>query len=688
MNVSIRFLVFPAVAAILPCLADAVCHAAPSRLPPLEPFFAEPARFAECLSPNGKLVAYLGPDDAGVNSLWTVETDNPGKPSRISAVDGPAVTAFFWLGDGSILWQVIRSNGSLRFFLGQPRHGAAAREILAGEKRIVSLAGVVDSADPCLLVGLADSPTAFPDLFRVRLDGNDRPEPVCANRHRIIAWAWDATGAPVAGLRWTDGGAKEILDLRNDGGTVVFRAEAGDDARLLFASTDGSHAFVLTNRGSDLTRLVSLDLTTGGSATLASDPLGKVDVEQVVTDFGGNTILAAGYRDERIRWQALDPAFTKLLDVLEKIPQSRCMTVLGMDVTREHCLLKRLSKRDPGTVDVIDLESGILRMLWRVCPDLDPDSLCETESLDYPARDGCRIPAFLTVPRNSEPPWPLVVFPHGGPRMRTNPGLDGRVQFLASRGYAVLQPDFRGSRGYGKAFMNAGDGQWGKGLMQTDVTDGVEHLVGIGLADRARVAIMGGSYGGYAALAGLAFTPDLYAAGVCLFGISDLSAYAAFCPTEWQPFAGDTVRRLGDPSTAAGRSVLADLSPVNHAALVRAPLLIYHGLNDNLIPVGHTRRMVAALKQAGKPVTCLLAPDEAHGFMRQESEMAVYRAIEVFLHTHIGGLVGPAPTGQVSRRLAWFRESGLPQLGLSDRQCLPPCRNPGSSTAYPQPTIP
>jgi dipeptidyl aminopeptidase/acylaminoacyl peptidase len=184
------------------------------------------------------------------------------------------------------------------------------------------------------------------------------------------------------------------------------------------------------------------------------------------------------------------------------------------------------------------------------------------------------------------------------------------------------------------------------------------------MADPRRIAILGGSYGGYAALAGLAFTPDRYAAGICLFGISDLVDYTTNHPPEWQAFAGDTIRRLGDPSTPQGRATLLDLSPVPHAAAFRAPLLIYHGANDHLIPVTHARRMVDALQQSGKDVEFLLAPDQAHGFSNPEAEMAVYRAIELFLHQHLAGKVGPEPAYPVGRRLTGFLTSG----GANHRQ--------------------
>lgn len=639
--------------ASLQCLTAQIPDTQPSRLPSLESYFAEPSHFAERISSDGKWVAYLGPDDCGINRLWVLPSDKPENLVRVSSGEGAAVTAFFWIGDHTILWQTSTATGRTQLFLGTP-HSSKVREILPDEKRNISLQGVVNSKELCILIGLSDGPTAYPDLFRFKLNDNEKPELVYQNLDQIIIWAWDQSATPVAGLRWTADGAKEILTLRGAPSKVIFRAQPTDDALLLFASADGSNVFVINNQDSDLTRVESVDLTTGSRKFIASDPLGRLDVEQVIVHPKDGRLLGAGFIDEPVRWQALDPAFSKLLEALNSLPDSRRMTCLGFDADLKHCLLRRLSDRDPETVHLYDVATRSMRLLWREHPKIERTALCEMKELNYPARDGCRIPAYLTVPRDAKPPWPLIVFPHGGPRMRTYPGFDGRVQFLASRGYAVLQPNFRGSRGYGKAFMNAGDGQWGKGVMQTDVTDGVDFLVKSGKVDKSRVAIFGGSYGGYSALAGLAFTPDHYAAGICLFGVSDLIDHTTQFSTESEPFAGDTIRRLGDPSTPLGRKVLSDLSPVNHAASFKAPLLIYHGAKDQLIPVTHAQRMVKALKQNNKDAEFLLAKDEAHGFSNPESEMAVYRAIELFLGKHLGGMVGPAPSETVTNRLKEF----------------------------------
>ena len=263
-----RFVVLLWLAAFLQDLPAELPVTQPSQLPSLESYFGEPSHFAERISPDGKWVAYLGPDDFGINRLWVLRADQPEKILRVSSSDGPAVTVFFWLGDDAILWQSSTAEGRTQLFLGIP-HSSKVREILPDEKRNISLQGVVNSKEPYLLVGLSDGPTAYPDLFRLKLDGNEKPELVCQNRDQIIIWAWDHSARAVAGLRWTADGAKEILNLRGATNKVIFRAKPTDDARLLFASADGSNVFVITNQDSDLTRVESVDLMTGSRKFIA-----------------------------------------------------------------------------------------------------------------------------------------------------------------------------------------------------------------------------------------------------------------------------------------------------------------------------------------------------------------------------------------------------------------------------------
>lgn len=626
-------------------------------LPSIGSFFDTPSHFAERMSSDGEMVAYLGSDDNQPTELRFVHVNQPNKVQRIALEPHMAATAFFWIGKDRLLWQAVGQEQKNYFFLSHTK-SLTTRRILADEKRFLSLQGVVDSLEPCLLMGISDEPSSFPDLYRLHLDKSEAPELMVVNHDRIITWAWNEEGKPVAGLSWTQNGGKVIYHLHHGKSRAVFRADPEDDARLLFASLDGAKAFVLSNKGHDLTRLISLELSTGKCRDLASDPCEKVDVESYMLDEKKREILAAGYSDEGIRWKAIDPLMKPIIRNMERTLHTQHLSLLSIDASKTKFLIKVQSSRHAGTVFHYDAGTQENRKLWDERPSLLSEHLSETSACDYRARDGCTIPAYLTKPRIGKAPWPLVVFPHGGPRLRTHPGFDGRVQFLASRGYAVFQPNYRGSRGYGKKFMNAGDGQWGKGRMQNDVTDGVDFFIKSGLADPQRIAIFGGSYGGYSALAGLAFTPEKYVAGISLFGISDLLAYTSVFSINDQAYAGDAIRRIGDPSTPLGRRKMSELSPWNYAHAFQSPVLIYHGALDKVIPASHSQKMVDALRREGKGVEFLFSQVEGHGFSDPATEIAVYRAIELFLQQHLGGKIGPEPKIEIVERLTELKRSG------------------------------
>ena len=259
------------------------------------------------------------------------------------------------------------------------------------------------------------------------------------------------------------------------------------------------------------------------------------------------------------------------------------------------------------------------------------------KAIRYPSSDGLEIPAFLTLPKGvAAKNLPTIVVPHGGPWGRDSWGFNNLAQFLANRGYAVLQPNFRASTGYGKKFLNAGNKQWGD-KMQDDITWGVKHLVAQGIADPKRVGIMGGSYGGYATLAGVAFTPDLYAAAVDIVGPSNLITLLESIPPYWE--AGRMIfhERMGDPTTAEGKAQLQRQSPLNSAQKIKTPLLVAQGANDPRVKKAEAEQIVIALRDRGFPVEYILAPDEGHGFQRPVNSMALWAASEKFFAKHLGG---------------------------------------------------
>jgi dienelactone hydrolase len=275
------------------------------------------------------------------------------------------------------------------------------------------------------------------------------------------------------------------------------------------------------------------------------------------------------------------------------------------------------------------------------------------QAVRYQARDGLEIPAYLTIPRGVEGRnLPVVVTPHGGPWARDMWGYDPYTQFLANRGYAVLQPNFRGSTGYGKAFLNAGNGEWGTGAMQHDITDGVKYLIDQGIADPEQVAIFGGSYGGYATLAGVAFTPDLYAAGVSYVGPSNLITLLNSIPPYWKPIKAMFDVRLGDPEDPADHERLLAQSPLFSAEQITAPLLVIQGANDPRVKKRESEQIVVALRDLGREVEYILAEDEGHGFAGHENRLAFSVAMERFLAQHLHGRYQEETSDEIGATLA------------------------------------
>lgn len=311
---------------------------------------------------------------------------------------------------------------------------------------------------------------------------------------------------------------------------------------------------------------------------------------------------------------------------------------------------------NPGAVYLFERAERTLTKLYDARPELPSDQLANMQPIRYEARDGREIPAYLVTPQGiAAEGLPTVIVPHGGPWARDTWGYNAMAQFLANRGYAVMMPNFRGSTGYGKQFLNEGNGEWGTGIMQHDITDGVRHLIETGIADPEQVAIMGGSYGGYATLAGVTFTPELYAAGVSIVGPSNIVTLLRSIPPYWGPIRQMFVRRVGDPDDPADQARLESQSPFFHAQKIEAPLLIIQGANDPRVKKAESEQIVVALRDLERPVEYLLAPDEGHGFAGRENRLAMFADIERFLAQHLDGRFQEDLAADVEERLAALR---------------------------------
>ena len=411
---------------------------------------------------------------------------------------------------------------------------------------------------------------------------------------------------------------------------------------------DGKRVYMQTNKGDvDLVRLVLFDPETGKEELVESDPMSRVDFGSAIFSEATDELVGTSYEDDRARVYFRDKAWEADYKLLQgKFPGKDIS--LGSSTADDRVLLITASSdTDPGERYLFDRTTKKLTLQYKVRERIPREHMAEMKAVRYPSSDGLEIPAFLTLPKGVPAKGlPAIVVPHGGPWARDSWGFNNLAQFLANRGYAVLMPNFRGSTGYGKKYLNAGNKQWGD-KMQDDVTWGVKYLVAQGIADPKRVGIMGGSYGGYATLAGVAFTPDLYAAAVYIVGPSNLITLLDSIPPYWE--AGRIIfhERMGNPRTPGGQGPARRQSPLNSAQKIKTPLLVAQGANDPRVKKAESEQIVIALRDRGFPVEYILAPDEGHGFQRPVNSMALWAASEAFFAKHIGGR---------------FQEGGTPEV--------------------------
>ncbi len=397
--------------------------------------------------------------------------------------------------------------------------------------------------------------------------------------------------------------------------------------------------------------LVRLDPATGRETPVESDPKKRVDLSNTIFSERTGELVATQYEDERVRWYVKDAAFAADFAFLQKRFPGKDLNFQSSTADEQRWIVVAASDTDPGEVFVYDRGTKQLIPQYKVRETLQRDQLSPMTAITYPSSDGVEIPAFLTLPRGlAAKGLPLVVFPHGGPWARDTWGYDTYAQFLANRGYAVLQPNFRSSTGYGKKFLNLGNGKWGES-MQDDITWGVKHLVSQGTVDPKRVGIMGGSYGGYATLAGVAFTPELYAAGVAIVAPSNLLTLLGSIPPYWESVRTVFNVRMGDPGNAEDKARLMKQSPLNSADKIRTPLLVVQGQNDPRVKRAESDQIVIALRDRGFPVEYIVAPDEGHGFARPVNNMAMIASTERFLAKHLGGRFQESMPDDVATRL-------------------------------------
>lgn len=382
------------------------------------------------------------------------------------------------------------------------------------------------------------------------------------------------------------------------------------------------------------------DLNSGKTKLIEKDPMNEVDIASAVFSDKTNELIATVYIGAKRRVYPKTKEFENVYNTLKKLLPEGDINLTSSTEDENLWIVSVSRDVDPGSTYLFDKKAGKVELLYKSRPNLPTEYLAPMEPVSYKARDGMTIHGYLTLPKGVEHKnLPVVMFIHGGPWARDFWGYNPYAQFLANRGYAVFQPNFRGSTGYGKKYLNAGNKQWGTGSMQHDITDAVNYLISKGIADSKRVAISGGSYGGYATLAGLAFTPDLYACGFSIVGPSNIITLLNSIPPYWAPIRKTFAIRVGDMDKPEELEMLKKQSPLNSADKITAPLYVVQGANDPRVKKAESDQIVVALRELKRDVEYMVAPDEGHGFAGLENRLAMVVAMERFFAKHLNGRV-------------------------------------------------
>jgi dipeptidyl aminopeptidase/acylaminoacyl peptidase len=632
--------------------------------PPLldrELLFGNPEIAGAQISPDGKFIAFLKPYK-DTRNIWVKRTEEPFRAAKLITSDTRRpIPGYFWSRDGKYILFIQDKAGDedYNIYAVNPAEAPPAGEDAPKARNLTDLKKVraaiyaVPKSDPDLIyVGINDRDQAWHDLYKVRISTGERTL-IRKNTDRFTGWVFDLKDELRLAIRSADNGDTEVLRVDGDSFKKVYSCNVFESCGPAQFHKDGKRVYMLTNKGNenDLLRLTLFDPETGKEDLVESDPMNRVDFGSPIFSEVTDELIATTYEDERSRIYWRDKSFEADYELLKKRLPNKDLGLGSSTKDETLFLISAASDVEPGETYLFDRKTKKLTLQYRIREKLPRESLAEMKPIRYKSSDGLEIPAFLTLPKGVEAKsLPLIVFPHGGPWYRDSWSYHTYAQFLANRGYAVLQPNFRGSTGYGKKYLNAGNKEWGD-KMQDDITWGVKHLIAQGVADPKRVGIMGGSYGGYATLAGVAFTPDVYAAAVSIVGPSNLNTLLESIPPYWEAGRKIFTERMGDPSTPEGKARLDRQSPLNSADKIKTPLLVVQGANDPRVKKAESDQIVVALRERNFPVEYIVAPDEGHGFARPVNNMAMCAAGEKFLAKHLGGRYQEGATAEVATRL-------------------------------------
>jgi dipeptidyl aminopeptidase/acylaminoacyl peptidase len=597
---------------------------------PIRDFFRHPDRGYFRISPDGKMLAFMQPWERRLNIY--VQPLAGGEPKRITSETARDISGHFWKGPNRLVY--VKDFGGDENF-----HVVAVNVDGTGLKDMTPFDGVRaeiiddlrDFPDE-MLVGLNKRNKEIFDAYRLNLKTGELTQ-VAENPGNITNWLTDHAGN-IRAAQTSDGVNTSFLYRDGASGPfkTVLTTNFRDNFSPLFFTFDNKLLYAASNIGRDKDAIVLVDPATGKEQKLLYENP-EVDVDGLAYSHKRKVLTTISYTTWKPEHKFVDAETEKLFAALEKQLPGYEIGIQGMDDDENILIVAAYNDRTPGTRYLYDVAANKLTKLGEIAPWLPESRMARMKPIEYKSRDGLTIHGYLTVPNGKEAKnLPVIVNPHGGPWARDVWGWNPEVQMLAHQGYAVLQMNYRGSTGYGRKFWEASFKQWGR-KMQDDITDGVDWLVKEGIAAPKRICIYGASYGGYATLAAVAFTPDLYACAVDYVGVSNLFTFMKTIPPYWKPYLEMTYEMVGDP--VKDKELMTAVSPALNADRIKTPLFVAQGARDPRVNIDESNQMVKALQARGVDVPYMVKDNEGHGFHNEENQFDFYEAMDKFLAKYL-----------------------------------------------------
>ncbi|HKK82369.1 MAG TPA: S9 family peptidase [Prolixibacteraceae bacterium] len=597
---------------------------------PLEDFFRNPEKTSYKLSPNGAYFSYMAPYESRMNLfIQKVDADSS---IRITSETDRDIAGYLWANNSRLLYLQDTGGDENYQLYGVNIDGSDFRGLTVFEGVRTRIIDELEGNDDEVLIGLNKRDARVFDPYRLNIVTGEMIM-LAENPGNIVGWIPDHDGKLRLAIA-SDGVNQTYLyrDTEDEEFGEVLSLDFRQTLQPLMFTFDNKNIYALSNLGRDKEALVKYDIKNAKEIDVLFKT-DQADVSGINYSKKDKKLLWVNYYTAKKQVYFLDEdARLMYKRVAEELPEVE-IAFVSENKAEDKFMVRTYSDKTWGSYYFYDKNTDKLLKIAEVSPWLEADNMAEMKPISYKSRDGLTINGYLTLPKGYEPEdLPVVVHPHGGPWARDYWGFNPGVQFLANNGYAVLQMNFRGSIGYGREFWEKSFKQWGQ-TMKDDITDGVYWLIDQGIADPDRIAIYGGSYGGYATLAGLAFTPDLYAAGVDYVGVSNLFTLLKTIPPYWEPQLDMFHEMMGHP--VEDSLMMVQVSPVFHADSIKAPLFVAQGANDPRVNINESDQIVEALESRDVDVQYMVKEDEGHGFRNEENRFDFYRAMIMFLDEHL-----------------------------------------------------